>query len=155
VNGKLIPTTIILTTVVHTNVVVLSLQYYIPTFVALKDSNKAGIRTRFVIGYSEMLVKVRRGTKGLRLGYLFSIQIIGENTGLRLCDLAEITGRDRTSLYHRIKRVENAGFITKTARRYYLTDSGRAVYNTICKEFDASMKEIIAYLVREAAKKSG
>lgn len=103
-----------------------------------------------MVGYSEVLIKVRRGVKGLRVAYIFSIEIVGEHPGIRLNEICAITGRNKSNMYESITRVIDSGFIYKENKRYYLTDTGRQVYDTVCREFDVSMNEIIRVLVEEA-----
>lgn len=111
------------------------------------------IRTLLTVTYSDILTEARRGQKGLRMAYLFSIQFIGENTGSTVQACAEVCGKTRGTIYTRFKRVIVAGYMYKQDKRYYLTDSGLKVYNTICREFDASMEEIVKVLTEEARKR--
>ncbi len=123
------------------------------TFVIVTNRNKLSIRTLLMVKYSNILVKVRKSVKGLRISYLFSIQLIGENVGVTCSDLAKISGKKRSNVYLSILRCIETGFVVKRDKRYYLTDKGQTVYNTVCKEFDIEMKEIIRVLVEEANRK--
>ena len=120
------------------------------TFAIMTKGNKLTIRTLFIVKYSNILVKVRKSVKGLRISYLFSIQLIGENSGITCAELAKISGKKRSNVYLSVLRCIETGFIIKRDKRYYLTDKGQTVYNTVCKEFDVFMKEIIRILVEEA-----
>lgn len=120
----------------------------------MKEAIRTTLRNKLVVEYSEILIKARRGHKGLRMAYLYSIQLLGSHPeGLKLCDICRITGKVKGNIHKRLVRCMSAGFIHKDNMRYYLTDSGLKVYSTICREFDSSMNEIIEVLVSEARKK--
>lgn len=82
--------------------------------------------------------------------YIFSIMLVGDNTGCRLVEACNITGKTKDNIYNCFNRAQRVGYLVKRDKRYYLTDKGQTVYNTVCREFDTSMKEIIKVLVEEA-----
>jgi DNA-binding IclR family transcriptional regulator len=118
------------------------------------NGRKQAIRSLLIVGYSEVLTKVRRSVKGIRIAYLFSVQIVGNHPGIRLKEFCDITGRNRSNAYESLLRCINAGLIHKDNKRYYLTERGQMVDNAIRKEFDVSMNVIISELVKEAARRS-
>ena len=120
----------------------------------MNKANRERIRTLFIVNYSDILVSVRRSVKGLRISYLYSIQLIGGNSGLTCGELAKIGGKNRSNVYLSVLRCIETGFVVKVNKRYYLTDKGQTVYDTVCKEFDSSMNEIIKVLVAEAIKRA-
>ena len=122
------------------------------------ERNRARIRTLLTVSYSEILTEVRRGAKGLRIAYLFSIQIIGDYPeGLRAVDICRLSGKSAPNIAARLKRCVSAGFVRKQGTRrnlrYYLTEQGQQVYNTIVKESDKAIKEITVLLAAEVRKK--
>ena len=119
----------------------------------MNERKRATIQALFAVEYGNMLKRVRSAEKGLRIQYLFAINILGGyNEGLRLCEAREITGKSDQNIFKQFRLGIERGYIYKSNKRYYLTDAGRNVYVSMCKEFDTSMKAIIAALVEEAKK---
>lgn len=124
------------------------------TFVAMIKRQTATIRALLVGNYSDILVKVRKAQKGLRMQHISIIILVGEYPeGLRGIDGAEMIKVSRSAFYQKIQRIVSAGFIYKMNKRYYLTDSGQRVYTSVCREFDASMNEILKVLIEEARRR--
>lgn len=117
----------------------------------MTERKRATIRALFVNGYTESLRNVRRRQKGLKQPYIQPVVIVGEYpSGITCVDAAIVAKSSRSAIYQRLARGIKAGYIYKSAYKYYLTDTGKEVYSAICKEFDASMNEIIKVLVEEA-----
>lgn len=122
----------------------------------MRERQTATIRTRLFVGYSHSLTLARKCHKGLRIGHLRMLMLLGQYPdGITCIDASRIEKINRASTYEKLKRVISAGVVYKENKRYYLTDSGRAAYDAICKQFDATLEEIIKELVKEAARRSG
>lgn len=118
----------------------------------MRKQDKIRLRTLFVGEYSEVLSKVRRRVKGVRIQHINVMMIIGERgeCGASCIECADVLNITRGAMHNKIGRVMSAGFVTKMGLKYYLTDSGQTVYDTICKEFDVSFKKIVRALIEEA-----
>ena len=79
--------------------------------------------------------------------------LVGDNSGVRACEAGRLCGKSVHTVYNCFIRATKAGYIYKSNKRYYLTDSGKCVYNSICKEFDQSMNEILSVLMDEVRRK--
>lgn len=120
----------------------------------MNKQKRATIRTLFIVKYSDILNKARKAQNGLRTQHLFSIQLLGEYPeGLGVSEAGRLAGKSPQDIYNRFVRVMKVGFIYRADKRYYLTDSGKCVYNSICKEFDQSMNEILSVLMDEVRRK--
>lgn len=79
------------------------------------------------------------------------ILLVGEYCeGVNCSDLAELGGIGRCGMYQKLHRVMSAGFIRKVGKLYFLTDSGQMVYDTVCREFDASLKIITKAILEDS-----
>ena len=117
----------------------------------MNKRNTATIRTLLIVAYTDILTKARKSAKGLRLHHLFSIQLLGDYPdGLGVTDAGRLADRSPQDVYNKFMRMIKAGFVYRSNKKYYLTHTGRAVYDTICKEFDVSFKKIVRALVEEA-----
>ena len=126
---------------------------YIFTFAGMNERKQATIRALFINGYTDSLRRVRKSHKGLKQPYIKPVMIIGEYAeGITCIAAAEICNSSRSAMYQLLFRAIKGGYIYKSNKVYYLTDAGRNVYASMCKEFDTSMKTIIAALVEEAKK---
>lgn len=112
------------------------------------------IQDVFVVQYSNLLVRVRKSQKGLRIQYFDFIMLVGRNEGATCAELTAIAGGVKSTVFTRLLRATKTGFIRKESKRYYLTDSGRNVYTSVCREFDASMNEILKVLIEEARRRA-
>jgi len=151
-----LPTTIIaFTTFVST--IVYGFLYIFAMLLHLRCMDKrkqATIRALFVNGYTDSLRRVRKSQKGLKQPYIKPVVIIGEYPeGITCIDAAEVCKTSRSAMYQLLFRAIKGGFIYKSNKRYYLTDSGKCVYNSICKEFDRSMNEILNVLMDEVRRR--
>jgi DNA-binding MarR family transcriptional regulator len=116
---------------------------------------KADLQDKLIVGYTNAVKQAQRAQKGLRNQYLQFIMLVGRHPeGLRCVDAANIAGMSLHNAYQRLHKSICAGYTYKENKRYYLTDSGRSAYNAVCKQFDATLEEIIKELVKEAARRS-
>lgn len=122
------------------------------TFAMMIEGDKRRIRTILMVNYSDILNKGRKGVKGLRMQHLHVLMFIGDNEGITASEAAKIEKISAPACYQKFKRVMRVGFVCKVGMRYYLTESGLKVYNTICREFDAAMDELVRVLVAESIK---
>lgn len=112
---------------------------------------RATVRTVLVVQYSKILSKARKSVNGLRMQYLEHIMFLGDYPeGLRCVDVAKLTSRSEQNVFRIYKRCIRAGFIRKVGKLYVLSDSGQQVYNTICREFDESLKIITRTVLEDA-----
>lgn len=118
------------------------------------QAKRATIRGLLVNNYTDILIKARKGCKGLRMQYISSLMIVGEySEGLRCVDFSALTGKSLHNGYQVLLRGIKAGYIRKENKKYYLTDKGANVYATICREFDVSLKKIVEILAAEVRNK--
>lgn len=80
--------------------------------------------------------------------------LVGDNpTAPTLTHLANLGGLKVDNTYNRLMRAIRAGYVYKDNKRYYLTSSGRLAYEAMCREYDATMNEILRELLKEAQKR--
>lgn len=116
-------------------------------------SKQATIRTLFLAEQLEVLRRVRRAIKGLRMRELFYVLLIGDHSGWTLSQLARAAKLDRSNLRVVLLRVTTAGWIVRNGNGYYLTERGQIAYDLLCKEFEATWKLLIAEMTRRVSVK--
>ncbi len=110
----------------------------------------ASFRQTFIVGYTNMLKRVRKGSKGLRNQYFSIILLVGDTpTANTLTQIANSGGITLSNAYQRIGKAIRAGYVYKENKRYYLTSEGKTAYNALCVESDKAMNEIKRYLLEE------
>lgn len=119
----------------------------------MNKRNIGTIRTYLMVTHSKILLKARKGVKDLRLSHLQPILLVGENSGLSCTELCKLCDSSRSALYQRLDLCIFRNFIRKDNLKYYLTDTGQQVYNTIVKESDKAIKEITVLLAAQVRKK--
>lgn len=76
--------------------------------------------------------QAKKSVKGTRQEYIAVINQVGYNGSLRCIDLANNLQVVRDSAYWRLNKLVGLGYLYKDAsKRYYLTEKGLIVFNTL------------------------
>src|SRR5574343_109872 len=94
------------------------------------------LRRQIVAGHYAILKRTRKRIKGLRLGCLWSIELLGCNPdGCTMTELARFEGIAGSSVMNRLRPAICYGFVCKEGVRYKLTDKGREAFAILEEEF--------------------
>ena len=100
-----------------------------------------------VIKLMEAATIARRKVRGTRVSHFVLILVIGTKEGEQLGEAVKVTGLRSDNVWHRLNRLKKLGYIHKVNRRYYLTDKGRWVYNTVLEKVKPSLNELIQQMI--------
>ena len=64
-------------------------------------------------------------------------------------ELARLDDSNRAKVYLRLQNGINKGLLYKECKRYYLTASGRVIYDSLCFEFESTYHELIKIITEE------
>lgn len=120
----------------------------------MRNTIRDDLRRKIIVGYTAVLKRARRRIKGIRLGHLWVIDILGCNPdGCRLTDLAKAGGIQANSVLIKIKGAMYYGYIAKEGRLYKLTDKGREAFRILDEEFAPELEAIIKGLMEEVRRR--
>lgn len=111
---------------------------------------KQDLRRQIVFGYYDILRRTRKRIKGIKLGHLWTVEVLGCNPdGCTVSDLAKSEGIAPSSVCDRLKYAICCGLAYKDGRHYKLTDKGRDAFRILEEEFSAELEKIVSGILAE------
>jgi len=96
------------------------------------------------------LSNVRRSHKGLKLGHVWAIGLIGFDDVIRVGEAAKRYGVSRSLIHNRFERCVKAGVLYKVKLGHYaLTEKGRNVFELLNAEIGAGLDRIADEVLKE------
>lgn len=133
----------------------LYIQGLVITFVGMNKAITGDLGLYYVIGYYQVLRKVRARVKGLKQGHFWTVGLLGFNPeGLRICEVRMIEpSLHRTTILQRFVFAMNAGLVVKDGRTYILSDKGRTAFEALQQESNAKASEITERIASQVKKR--
>jgi hypothetical protein len=146
----LIHTTFVFTTIVDTTHFLLSLLYWL--IFALFNVVFMNLEGEIIRSYITTLVKTRRAIRGVKIGYLPLLNVLGIGKRMRAYEISNELGYGKQHTRNRLERAIRAGYVIKDGLYYSLTDRGLLIAKTISENFAPHLERIKAMILEDVRK---
>lgn len=128
---------------------------YILIFVYMDSAFKRHLGLEFMVRYTEMLRRVQKRVKGLKIGYLWAVGILGSSdVGMRVFEVNALEPElHRSTVQQKLRRAKSGGFVIQEGRYYKLSDKGREAHNILVEETQAELDAMVDKIVNSAKKR--